>query len=217
MCWIPFHGFHLFIGGETGCRKSNTERVILSEFSYGIDQGAVEVIGFDAQFGVELDPVDKAGYLKEFYAGDPLPGKTYEETFADALERHVGGMERAHYMRERGLNEWKITKTDPGRIMLLDEAGQLFRPNVPKATKDRIISAVDTGTFQLRKCGYVFVACTQQPNLTSIPIRHGFTFGIAHRQETRSVIVRSPNWSLTFLHSRSVSRDFATSHLEGNE
>ena len=63
MCWIPFHGFHLFIGGETGCGKSNTERVILSEFSYGIDQGAVEVIGFDAQFGVELDPVDKAGYL----------------------------------------------------------------------------------------------------------------------------------------------------------
>ena len=125
-------------------------------------------------------------------------------------------MERAHWMRERGLNEWKITKTDPGRIMLLDEAGQLFRPNVPKATKDRIISPVDTGTFQLRKCGYVFVACTQQPNLTSIPIRHGFTFGIAHRQ-TRSVIVRSPNWSLTFLHSRSVSRDFATSHLEGNE
>ena len=49
-------------------------------------------------------------------------------------------MERAHWMRERGLNEWKITKTDPGRIMLLDEAGQLFRPNVPKATKDRIIS-----------------------------------------------------------------------------
>ena len=42
--------------------------------------------------------------------------------------------------RERGINEWKITKTDPGRIMLLDEAGQLFRPNVPKATKDRIIS-----------------------------------------------------------------------------
>ena len=57
ICWMPFHGFHHFIAGETDYGKSNTERVILSELSYGIDQGAIEVIGIDAQLGVELQPV----------------------------------------------------------------------------------------------------------------------------------------------------------------
>lgn len=182
-CWMPFHGFHFFIAGETGYGKSNTERVLLSELSYGIDQGAVEVIGFDAQLGVELQPVYDAGYLKEFYAGDRVPGKTYEETFAEAFEKHVEeGMERTQDMRRFGINEWKITTTDPGRVILIDEAGQLFRPNVAKATKDRIVSAIDTMTYQFRKCGYVVVACTQQPNLNNIPIRHGLTYGIAHHQ-----------------------------------
>src|SRR5215207_2915637 len=183
VCWIPFHGFHLFIAGETGYGKSNTERVILSEMSYGIDKGAVEVIGFDAQLGVELQPVQDAGYLKEFYCGEGAGdrGRTYEETFAEGFEKHVEqGMERTTYMRERGVNEWKITTKDPGRIVLIDEAGQLFRPNVAKATKDRIVSAIDTMTYQFRKCGYVVVACTQQPNLNAIPIRHGLTLGIAH-------------------------------------
>jgi hypothetical protein len=186
-CWIPFHGFHLFVGGETGYGKSNTERVILSELSYGIDRGAVEVIGFDAQLGVELQPVFDAGYLKEFYAGEGtgVGGKTYEETFAEGFEKHVEiGMERTKWMREHGVNEWKITKTDPGRVILLDEAGQLFRPNVDGTVKKRIISAIDTMTYQFRKCGYIVVACTQQPNLASIPIRHGFTLGIAHHLPT---------------------------------
>jgi len=185
-CWIPLHGFHHFISGESNYGKTNTERVYLSELSYGIDAGAVEVIGFDAQMGVELQPVADAGYLKEFY-GPPIIGstETYAEQFAAAFEEHSGiGVERANWMREHGINEWKITRTDPGRVILIDEAGQLFRPGVPKATRDRIQTAVDTMTYQLRKCGYVVVACTQQPNLDAIPIRHGFTYGVAHRQGT---------------------------------
>ena len=93
-------------------------------------------------------------------------------------------MDRTRHMRDRGINEWKITKTDPGRVILVDEAGQLFRPNGDTGVQKRIITAFDTFTYQMRKCGYVIVACTQQPNLKAIPIRHGFTFGIAHRQGT---------------------------------
>jgi hypothetical protein len=33
IAWLPFHGAHLFIAGETGYGKSNTERVILKELS----------------------------------------------------------------------------------------------------------------------------------------------------------------------------------------
>jgi len=190
-CWMRFHGFHIFIAGETGYGKSNTERVILSELSYGIGEDAIEVIGLDAQLGVELQPVQDAGYLKEFYCGDGAgikspewpDGKPYEATFAEGLEEHLAqAVERTKHMRDRGINEWKITKTDPGRVILLDEAGQLFRPNVDPKIKKRLITACDTFTYQTRKCGYVFVACTQQPNLKDIPIRHGFTYGIAHRQ-----------------------------------
>ena len=101
------------------------------------------------------------------------------------LREHVDeGMERTKHMRGRGINEWKITKSDPGRVILIDEAGQLFRPNVDPKIKKRIISAVDTMTYQFRKCGYVVVACTQQPNLNAIPIRHGFT--------SESPIVKAP-------------------------
>lgn len=189
ICWIPFHGVHLFIAGQTGGGKSNDQRVILSEFSYGIEKGAIEVIGFDAQAGVELQPVEDAGYLKEFHCGDGAgvvtpewkEGIPYEATFAEAFERHAAeGLERAKYMRKKGINEWKITTSDPGRIIVVDEAGQLFRENIDAKIKKRIIGSCDTITYQLRKCGYVFVACTQQPNLSAVPIRHGLTFGIAH-------------------------------------
>ena len=109
ICWMPFHGFHIFVGGETGYGKSNTERVILSELSYGIGEGAIEVIGIDAQLGVELQPVADAGYLKEFYCGDGAgiktpewpDGKPYEATFAEAFEKHVAqGMDRTKHMRD---------------------------------------------------------------------------------------------------------------------
>jgi Zonular occludens toxin (Zot) len=192
--WLPFHGGHIFIAGETGYGKSNTERVILTELRPGIRHNAIEVIGFDAQSGVELQEAHDAGYLKEFYFGketgektDEWPdGKPYEATFADALEKHVRiGMDRTEYMRQHSIKEWIITPNAPGRVILLDEAGQLFRPNIPKRTQNRIVGAIDTMTYQLRKCGYVVVACTQHSNLSQIPIRHGLTLGVAHRMKTQ--------------------------------
>ena len=122
MCWMPFHGFHIFIGGETGYGKTNTQRVILSELSYGIDQGAIEVIGLDAQLGVELQPVQDAGYLKEFYCGDGAgiktpewpDGKPYEATFAEGLEKHVAeGMERTRRCATAASTNGKSPKATP--------------------------------------------------------------------------------------------------------
>ena len=170
VCWMPFHGFHIFIGGETGYGKTNTQRVILSELSYGIGEGAIEVIGLDAQLGVELQPVADAGYLKEFYCGDGAgiktpewpDGKPYEATFAEGLEEHVAeAMERTRHMRDRGINEWKITKTDPGRVILLDEAGQLFRPNVDPKVKKRMISPA---TPSPTKCANAATSSSPAPN-----------------------------------------------------
>jgi hypothetical protein len=194
VAWCRFHGEHLFIAGETGYGKSNTERVILKELWPGIRDGAVEVIGFDAQLGVELQEAHDAGVLKEFHFGketgmvtEEYPeGKPYEVTFAEALERHVQIMrERTELMRQRSIKEWTITKEDPARVILIDEAGQLFRPNIKPAIKNRVIGAIDTLTYQSRKCGYVVVACTQHSNLSQIPIRHGLTLGIAHRMKNQ--------------------------------
>jgi S-DNA-T family DNA segregation ATPase FtsK/SpoIIIE len=192
--WLPFHGQHIFIAGETGYGKSNTERVILKELWPGIRAGAVEVIGFDAQLGVELQEVQDAGLLKEFYFGKEAgtitdefkDGKPYEATFADALETHVEVMrQRTSDMRRMGMKEWVITTQQPARVILIDEAGQLFRKNVAASVKNRVIGAIDTLTYQSRKCGYVVVACTQHSNLDQIPIRHGLTFGVAHRMKTQ--------------------------------
>ena len=194
IAWLPFHGVHIFIAGETGYGKSNTERVILKELWPGIRDGAVEVIGFDAQLGVELQEAWDAGMLKEFHfgkgAGEPTDeypdGKPYEATFADALEHHVEIMrDRTEQMRKLGLREWHITKDDPARVLLIDEAGQLFRKNVTPKVKNRVIGAIDTLTYQSRKCGYVVVACTQHSNIDQIPIRHGLTFGVAHRMKNQ--------------------------------
>lgn len=188
--WMPFHGYHHFIAGMTGYGKSNTERVVLKELKPGIRDNAVEVIGIDAQRGVELEPVWKSGYLKEFYWGKDSGqtskewphGKPYEVTFAEALERHVGIMyERTDEMRKMGINEWHITPDAPARVILIDEAGQLFRRNVPTGIKNRVIGAIDTIAYQSRKCGYVLVVCTQHANVDAIPIRHGLTHGVAHR------------------------------------
>lgn len=192
VAWMPFHGQHIFIAGETDYGKSVTERVILKELKVGIRERAVEVIGIDAQRGVELQPAWDAGYLKEFYWGkdsgqktEEWPdGKPYEVTFAEALEKHVAIMyERTDEMKKMGVNEWTITPDSPGRVILIDEAGQLFRPNIKKRIRDRVVGAIDTLTYQSRKCGYVVVACTQLANLEAIPIRHGLNFGIAHRMQ----------------------------------
>ena len=194
IAWLRFHGEHIFIAGETGYGKSNTERVILKELWPGIRDGAVEVIGFDAQLGVELQEAQDAGLLKEFYFGKGTgevtaefkEGKPYEATFADALEHHVEVMrDRTERMRKLGLKEWTITKDEPGRVILIDEAGQMFRKNVSTAVKNRVIGAVDTLTYQSRKCGYVVVACTQHSNLDQIPIRHGLTLGVSHRMKNQ--------------------------------
>jgi hypothetical protein len=194
IAWMPFHGHHHFIAGETGYGKSNTEKVILKELWPGIRDNAVEIIGFDAQLGVELQEAQDAGLLKEFYFGKGTGEKTdefkdgvpYEATFADALERHVDIMrQRTEDMRKLGLREWKITPSDPARVILIDEAGQLFRKNVSTAVKNRVIGAIDTLTYQSRKCGYVVVACTQHSNVDQIPIRHGLTFGVAHRMKNQ--------------------------------
>jgi len=193
MVWAPFHGQHWFIAGETGYGKSNTERVIVKELLPGIHAGAVEIIGFDAQLGVELQPLHDAGLLKEFHFGSEAGRKTaeypdgipYEATFADALERHVNEMrERTLWMKKMGVNEFTITKTDPGRVILIDEAGQMFRAHVEKRIRDRVLGLIETLTMQSRKCGYTVVACTQLANVESVPIRHGLTFGVAHRMQT---------------------------------
>jgi len=194
IAWLRFHGEHIFIAGETGYGKSNTERVILKELWPGIREGAVEVIGFDAQLGVELQEANDAGMLKEFHFGkgtgdvtEEYPdGKPYEATFADALEHHVEIMrDRTELMRQRSIREWTITKDGPARVILIDEAGQMFRKNVAPKVKNRVIGAIDTLTYQSRKCGYVVVACTQHSNLDQIPIRHGLTLGIAHRMKNQ--------------------------------
>jgi hypothetical protein len=78
VAWLRFHGEHVFIAGETGYGKSNTERVILKELWPGIREGAVEVIGFDAQLGVELQEAHDAGLLKEFHFGKETGVKTEE-------------------------------------------------------------------------------------------------------------------------------------------
>jgi hypothetical protein len=189
IAWLPFHGYHHLFAGATGFGKSNDERIVLKELLPGIEDGAVEAIGFDAQYGVELQEAMDAGLLKEFHWGKGVgdktteypDGKPYEATFAEALERHVLIMqERSNWMRLHGVKEWEITKTDPARVILIDEAGQLFRPNISPALRNRIIGAVDTLTFQSRKCGYVVVACTQQTNVDALKIRHGLTMGVCH-------------------------------------
>jgi hypothetical protein len=193
IAWAPFHGMQWFIAGETGYGKSNTERLLIKELIPGIEAGAVEVIGFDAQLGVELQPVWDAGLLKEFHFGkeyeDRTPeyphGKPYEVAVADALEPHVKQMrERSIYMRKMGIREWVITPKDPGRVILFDEVGQMFRKNVAPAVRNRAIGYVDTLTMQSRKCGYVVVVCTQHANVDAIPIRHGLTFGVCHRMRS---------------------------------
>ena len=68
-----------------------------------------------------------------------------------------------------GIKEWKITPEQPARVILIDEAGQLFRKNVAAKVKNRVIGAIDTLTYQSRKCGYVVVACTQHSQLGSDP------------------------------------------------
>jgi len=93
--------------------------------------------------------------------------------------------DRTEQMRKLGLREWKITRDDPARVILIDEAGQLFRKNVSPRVKNRVIGAIDTLTYQSRKCGYVLVACTQHSNIDQIPIRHGLTFGVAHRMKNQ--------------------------------
>jgi hypothetical protein len=93
--------------------------------------------------------------------------------------------DRTTDMRKLGIREWRITPEHPARVILIDEAGQLFRKNVGRKITSRVIGAVDTLTYQSRKCGYVVVACTQHSNLDQIPIRHGLTFGVAHRMKTR--------------------------------
>ena len=193
IAWLPFHGQHIFIAGETDYGKSVTERVILHELKPGIQANTVEVIGIDAQRGVELQPAWKGGYLKEFHwgkdSGLKTPewphGKPYELTFAEALERHVDIMyERTDEMKLLGINEWIIGPGDKAaRVILIDEAGQMFRKNVPTAIKNRVIGAIDTLTYQSRKCGYVVVACTQLANIDAIPVRHGLNFGVAHRMQ----------------------------------
>ena len=87
--WLPFHGVHIFIAGETGYGKSNTERVILKELWPGIRAGAVEVIGFDAQLGVELQEAQDAGLLKEFYYGKEAGTKTEEFKDGKPYEEEV--------------------------------------------------------------------------------------------------------------------------------
>jgi hypothetical protein len=90
------------------------------------------------------------------------------------LERHVDIMRTNHRHAATVIKEWTITRDDPARVILVDEAGQLFRPNTLARSKTdrRGYRHVDVS---VRKCGYVVVACTQHSNLSRIPIRHGLT------------------------------------------
>lgn len=160
---------HLLVIGRSGSGKGSISADLITEMIPFIHAGLAQLAMIDLKGGMEsafYRPI-LSEEATDIDAAVALIGRWRKECAERAYA--LSGITRAH----------QPTNDQPRRVLLIDEAGELFRQD--RKTRDALKQDLQSLVMMGRAAGYIVWAMTQDPRVESFPVRDGFSQRICLR------------------------------------